>query len=417
MVTNTITIHFLKLHSPANPALFPMPVGLDRVSIPALGPVSAIRPVSTAAFSLPCGQGPTLRLDGHSLPTALTGTVGDLENLRPLQLTVCAPRGVPLSTGSHVLLGSGDGSAFKVTSITMASVSPPPAVQTGARSATIVGAWTAQHRSVRVGPGSATYLVVAQNFNRGWQATLAGQTLQAVRVDGWQQAWLVPAGRGGVVSMTFLPDTPYRAVLLIGAVLLIVLGLLVLPFRRSRDDPPVGERRHLPRWGLWAGSTLVMVVVAGPLALLLVPAWLLGKRWGTAVLAAVAAAGLVVAGVAAAVAGGGEPGSGTGAFGPVAQSATATSLAAVLAALALSGRPWPRRKRPGHKSVSVAPTVYGGTTNGTTMYAPVLRVTGAAGPGFANGVDAPRALRRPKDDRLADTPWGDPPAEPRPARP
>ena len=69
-------------------------------------------------------------------------------------------------------------------------------------------------------------LRVAQNFNPGSVADLGGQRLAPIRVDGWQQGFVVPAGAGGAVHLVFEPDTAYRRALLLGAVvaLLLVLG-------------------------------------------------------------------------------------------------------------------------------------------------------------------------------------------------
>ena len=46
--------------------------------------------------------------------------------------------------------------------------------------------------------------------NPGWTATLNGHRLTPVTLDGWQQAFVVPAGAGGRVAMTFTPATGYR---------------------------------------------------------------------------------------------------------------------------------------------------------------------------------------------------------------
>ena len=50
-----------------------------------------------------------------------------------------------------------------------------------------------------------------ENFNPGWRAVVDGRQLRAVRLDGWKQAWLLPAGTAGVVTLTYLPNAIYRA--------------------------------------------------------------------------------------------------------------------------------------------------------------------------------------------------------------
>ena len=59
-------------------------------------------------------------------------------------------------------------------------------------------AWGSARRVLRVTAGPASYLVVNENFNAGWQAvTAGGALLRPVRLDGWKQAWLLPAGTSG----------------------------------------------------------------------------------------------------------------------------------------------------------------------------------------------------------------------------
>ena len=81
-------------------------------------------------------------------------------------------------------------------------------------------------RVVEVGPGNSAVLRVAQNFNAGWRAELDGKRLAALRVDGWQQGFVVPGGAGGTVHLVFEPDSSYRTALLVGGVvaLLLVVG-------------------------------------------------------------------------------------------------------------------------------------------------------------------------------------------------
>ncbi|MEK8108963.1 hypothetical protein NKG94_37305 [Micromonospora sp. M12] len=122
-------------------------------------------------------------------------------------------------------------------------------------------------------------LAVRENTNTGWQATLGGQTLKPLVVDGWQQGWILPAGASGEVVLRFAPDTTYRAGLLLGGILLaVVVVLAVLPARQpsgrtSAGAVPRGRRRltrSLPLLAvgaaalvLWSGLIGGLVVAAG----------------------------------------------------------------------------------------------------------------------------------------------------------
>lgn len=359
MTTDTLTVTFLSSTTkvdlvPASRTAFDAPVGLRALAVPALGHLPATPPPH-GRVALACGDGPAVRLDGRSLPTAVLGTVTELEDLQPMALLVCGGP-VQLAAGDHLLEAGSISAAFEVTGLLAQSPSTPGTGQPGAtrhpqltaaaspraqvsasapasaRKVTVVGAWTATDRRVRVAGGRASYLVVSQNYNAGWRATLDGRVLAPARVDGWQQAWMLPAGPGGTVTMDFGPNTTYQVVLALGAALLCVLGLLAL-LRPRRQGVSALAAERLPHPLLLAVVGLgVLAVVAGPLALLFLPLVLVARRWGW-VVTTVAGAAFLGAGVVVAVSAGAEPGSGLGAFSAAAQALTATSLAAVLASL------------------------------------------------------------------------------------
>jgi arabinofuranan 3-O-arabinosyltransferase len=108
--------------------------------------------------------------------------------------------------------------------------------------------WQADNRSLSIGPGAASYVEIHENFNAGWRATLNGRTLTAVRLDGWQQAFIVPAGRGGVISLSYAPATVYHAGLIVSALALALLAALALGLGGRCSG-----RRPWRLAGLWAG--------------------------------------------------------------------------------------------------------------------------------------------------------------------
>ena len=204
------------------------------------GPVRAARrrPGPGARFSLACGSGPVVGLDGQSYRTAVSGTLGDLAGTRPVQVRLCAPgAGVNLGSGQHRLLVQPG--VFTMTDVTLRSVSgiggtpATPGRPAAGRAVTVLG-WQPDRRQVRIGPGPASYVEVHQNANPGWQATLGGHRLAPARLDGWQQAFVVPAGAGGVITMTFAPATWYHAGLAGSALAVIVLLAVAAPWRRRR---------------------------------------------------------------------------------------------------------------------------------------------------------------------------------------
>jgi arabinofuranan 3-O-arabinosyltransferase len=247
--------------------------------------------------------------------------------------------------------------------------------------------WQADRRSLRVAAGPASYLEIHQNANPGWIATLNGRRLASVTLDGWQQGYVLPAGRGGVVTLTYAPDGVYHLLLVAAALGVLLLLAAALPPRRRRRpalpspgrvpvppspgrvpadpstsaSPPVpgtspapeslsvpgstpapGPPAPRPGAGTWAGVAVLaaLIFVAGGPVAVVVPL-LAGLAWSRPRwLPAVAAAGIAAAGVIAATAA--SPAAlGSGAFGATAQ---ACALAALAAALMPAGKLRDRRR-------------------------------------------------------------------------
>jgi arabinofuranan 3-O-arabinosyltransferase len=95
-----------------------------------------------------------------------------------------------------------------------------------------------------------SYLVVNENFNPGWRAVADGRQLRAVRLDGWKQAWLLPAGTAGVVTLTYLPNAIYQGAILAGLIALaLALFVAVGPWgwtRRRGGPPPAAVAAPVP---------------------------------------------------------------------------------------------------------------------------------------------------------------------------
>jgi arabinofuranan 3-O-arabinosyltransferase len=216
------------------------------------------------------------------------------------------------------------------------TVTPPP-VASAARTVS-VEKWNTQSRTIAIGAGPATYVVLSQNYNAGWVATMGGRTLKPVRIDGWRQGYLVPAGGRATLTLAMAPDTIFRLFLGIGAALLLGLAALALWPSRRRSSDSTGPRSPPSFWVLLAGSFAVLALVAGPLCLLALPLLWVARRWGTAVLAVTAFVAFTAAGIAAALHPATLHVTGAGAFGAPAQACSAIALAAVLVGVVIGGR-------------------------------------------------------------------------------
>ncbi|HWS36774.1 MAG TPA: alpha-(1-_3)-arabinofuranosyltransferase family protein [Actinoplanes sp.] len=246
---------------------WPAPAGIAEIQVPGLA--GLLTPaVGTTPLAVPCGSGPTVEIAGVGYPTAVTGTLADIRAGRALPVTICddfAADSVPLSAGDQHLR-TVPSASFVVDSATLT----PEGVTTPATTARAVTVddWQAGERTVTVAAGAASLLVVAENQNAGWAAVLNGQTLRPVRVDGWQQAFVLPAGDGGTVTLTFTPDEPYRAGLAAGAgLVLLILVLALIPVRRRAVavDRPLARVFTVVPGGSWwiVPPLLVLAVVLG----------------------------------------------------------------------------------------------------------------------------------------------------------
>ncbi len=106
-----------------------------------------------------------------------------------------------------------------------------------------VRSWQPDQRQLGIGRGAASYLEVHENYNPGWAATLNGQQLTPVRLDGWQQAFVVPAGAGGTVTLSFRPAATYHLVL-VASLLAVALLLAITAWSFTRPRAK-GPRRRL----------------------------------------------------------------------------------------------------------------------------------------------------------------------------
>jgi arabinofuranan 3-O-arabinosyltransferase len=299
--TNQVTIRFPMPKATADTEALPVGVGelrLDGLRSLTYGP----QPADPTGAD--CGLGPEVVLDGHRIPTRVSGTLADVIGGVTLALEPC--RGpVSLEAGEHELaVASTDRFVPAAVSLLPTGRSQEAATRTRA---TEVERWDATARAVRVAPGALALLRVPENVNAGWHATLGGKELKRAAVDGWQQAYWVPAGEGGTVHLTYAPDRPYRLALLTGAVAagLLLIGCVLLWWReRTRAPvpvtPPPGLVARLPSGPVAVVVMLVLGWVLGgvPLAAGVLLGALLRnraavRRWTAVVL--VASAGVVAA--------------------------------------------------------------------------------------------------------------------------
>jgi arabinofuranan 3-O-arabinosyltransferase len=217
-----------------------LPVGVSEVRV--LGTDDLRRPVNLAqSTGVPCGFGPTLVVDGRSIPTRVEGTMQDLLRHQPLRWAACGSNldgeqvagKVALAAGAHAIAAGATG---EFEPLQMIFTTPDAAAaEPAAPVAASLKRSDPSTMRITLGPRPQESVVtVAQNFNEGWTARDGqGKALKSIRLDGWKQGWVLPGGPATVVTARFTPDTSYRGGLLVG--LLALIGSVTLvPLSRRR---------------------------------------------------------------------------------------------------------------------------------------------------------------------------------------
>lgn len=282
--TSVVTVTILSARprsttSSVTTATRPLAAGISEVHVDTVGATAAPRPSGSIAIG--CEAGIRVDVDGRPISLRVVADRAAVLAGHPVVATPCDPGLVSVGSGAHrvELVGGSVAAPVSLTFVrpgtSLADQHPSPGTES-------VESWGKTSRRVRVDTSASALLVVRENVNSGWRASIDGHRLAAVRVDGWQQAFVVPAGSHGVVALTYAPQRPFTAGLIVGlvaAVLVVVLALL----RSRRGEPdPVGARRF-GRWVQLAGLGVAVALLGGSyglgvLAAVLVALALLGYR-------------------------------------------------------------------------------------------------------------------------------------------
>ncbi len=298
-------------------------VAVAEVTLPALLGRTAAVADRAAPIELACGDGPPVSVDGRSLATRATTTVGALLDGAPVDWEACAP--VALDPGVH-RLGATAGSLLVSTLVVgpVGGVAPPP---TGRRVS--IRAWGREDRTVRISAGEEAIVATTENANDGWEATIDGEVLTPIQVDGWRQGWRVPASSTPeTIGLRYRPAGPQRLGLAVAlAALVALVAAALIPGRRRADVSPVPGDRSWSRPVAWVLVVVAGAALGGPLVLVAVPLALIPQR--TRWLPIISAAAMAGAGIVTFVGAGASVGDTTGTFSGPAQALAVTAVIAV----------------------------------------------------------------------------------------
>ncbi len=250
------------------------------VSIPGLE-----QPAPDPAVRAACGSGPRLLVDGRTVPTKVTGRRDAAFGESRLAWEACE-RVSLRSPSARVVVEQWRGFTADLAVLACQHGCPAAGGSAGEARPVTARAQGPAQLSLAVGAGSASVVALAQNANAGWQATMGGRRLESIVVDGWRQGFVVPEGAAGTVVVAFGPDRSYRAGLLVGLALVVLL-LAGAVLARVRGGRPV-VLRAATGW-TWTGPVLAAglgVILAGAagaaVALLAIALerWLGRRPWG-----------------------------------------------------------------------------------------------------------------------------------------
>ncbi len=243
-----------------------------------------------------CGFGPVIEVDGQRVATKVHGKMADVVNGSPLRLVGCRPRPLALAAGEH-RVRTPSNAEFQVSQLAGVPLTRERPDEDAGRSVQIVS-WGHTDRSVKVAAGGASLLFLPENFNPGWGATVNGERLSSLRVDGWQQAWLLPASDEPIeVDLDYRPQRVFTVALAAGlglSGLLLLAGCVLLGFQLARGGSRPRPAREWPgaggpsgrRWWLLAAPLALLLLgpvpTAGGLLGALLPARLVGRAVGGA---------------------------------------------------------------------------------------------------------------------------------------
>lgn len=190
--------------------------------------------VKGATVALACGSGPTVTVDGKPYLTYVRGSRADLTAGQPVPLGLCTSQPITLTAGVHTVTTQGSSSPLYRSSLGIATLSLTtlPTVALPRNRPVTITKWGSETRQLKLPAGARSILTVYENFNKSWHATANGKRLTAIRIDGWQQGFIVPAGAAITVNVVNTPGQIYRIGLVVSAALVLLLIAACWPSRR-----------------------------------------------------------------------------------------------------------------------------------------------------------------------------------------
>ena len=206
-----------------------------------------------------CGSGPSITVNGAAQRSALVASTAQLYKGETVEADLCISSTTPLNRGENrLVVGSSPGIRPEAVILDDGAGSSTALVRT------LPLRVLDPSRAELPTPldASTSSVVVRQNQNSGWQASVDGDRLAPMVVDGWQQAWELGQTREGTIDLRFAPSAVYRAALLVGLLTGLALIVIAATVRSGASLPATGQSR-LPLWLGVGLAVMAMGLVAG----------------------------------------------------------------------------------------------------------------------------------------------------------
>jgi len=272
LTTNSLSLRINYAPVPLGDTTSSRQMGFSSIEIPAIadlypGPINRAAP-----YTAICGSGPTVTVGTTTISYSVSTTTGALIDGKPFDLLPCGTDTINLTAGTTLLDASSGTSLTTIDRIVIGN-SPTMGAPSESPRALTINKWGTNDRTVAVATGTKGLLVVNEAFNKGWEATLNGTRLASLKIDGWRQAFVLPEGTGGTVTLTFAPNRIFKIGTIFGLFTLLAVFVMALwPDRKKRQLDALGEGQPAKAL-LISGVIIGAVWCTGIGSVLLLPAW------------------------------------------------------------------------------------------------------------------------------------------------